>query len=409
VSRAEEYRDGFASSAFPRSVDAADRRVRSVFGELNVPIFSSGYRLPGFERLELSAAFRYDDYSRTGSTVDPKLGLLWSPLPGLRLRGSYSTSFRAPLLSEVVGDYNVIYFPAFLLYTDPRQAPAGSTALFLQGNNPDVRPETSRTWTLGGEWEPGFAPGLRLTANYYSIRFSDRIALPTAFVVVIGNPAFEPIIDRDPAPARVADLVAGAEAVLDFTGPNFGPGGAVPSDVDIVLDDRVNNTAITTTRGFDFGLRYAFTLGGNNFVADLNLNHILEFDDQLTVVSPVVNALDRPYRPLDWRLRGGFGWTRQGWSANVFVNHAGAYGDDRAAVRRPVSDHTTIDGSLAYTFDSNTSWLGGTRVALFVENLLDENPPRLVPEPRRTTGLGYDPVNATGRGRYVALQLRRSF
>jgi hypothetical protein len=53
--------------------------------------------------------------------------------------------------------------------------------------------------------------------------------------------------------------------------------------------------------------------------------------------------------------------------------------------------------------------LRGTRLALFAENLLDNDPPRLVPEPRTTTGLGYDPVNASGRGRFLALQLRRSW
>ena len=410
LTRAEEYRDGFASSTFPRSVDAADRTVGSVFGELLVPLFSAENRLPGLERLEVSAAARYDHYSRIGSTIDPKLGLLWSPHPGLRLRGSYSTSFRAPLLTEVVGDYNVIYFPAFLLYTDPTQAPAGSTALFLQGNNPGVRPETSRTWTFGGEWEPDFARGLRLTANYYSIRFSDRIALPTPFVVVIGNPAFEPLVDRDPDVGAVADLVAGAEAVLDFTGPGFGPGGAMPSDVDIILDGRVNNTAITRTRGIDLGLRYAFSLGASSFVADLNLNHIIAFENQLTVTSPIATGLDRPYRPLDWRLRGGLGWTRGGWTGSLFVNHAGGYVDDRATVRRPVEDHLTLDASLAHAFGNEApAWLRGTRIALFVENLLDEAPPRLVPDPGRATGLGYDPVNATARGRSLSLQLRRSF
>lgn len=408
--RAEEYRDGFESSAFARTVDRADRTVRSLFGELLVPLFSPRNRLPGLERLELSAAMRYDRYSRTGSTVDPRFGLLWSPLAGLFLRGSYSTSFRAPLLSEIAGDYNAIYIPAFFLYTDPGQAPAGSTALFLQGNNPDVRPETSRTWTLGAEWEPAIAPGLRASVNYYAIRFSDRIALPTTFISVIGNPAFEPIIDRSPDPGSVAQLLAGAQVVLDFTGPNFEPGGAVPADVDIILDDRFSNTASTRTRGFDIGLRYAFTLGADSFVADLNLNRIISFENRLTRASPIVNGLDRPYRPLDLRLRAGLGWTRGRWSGSLFVNHAGAYLDDRAAVRRPVADHTTIDATLAYSVDAEDgSWLRGTRIAFFVENLLDAAPPRLVRDPGSNTGLGYDPVNASARGRYVAVQLRRSF
>jgi iron complex outermembrane receptor protein len=410
LTRREEYREEFRSSELPDSGNEAERTVRSLFGELLVPLFSPLNRRSGLERLEISAAARYERYTGTGSTFDPKLGMLWSPLDGLVLRGSYSTSFRAPLLSEISGAYNAIYLPAFSLYVDPSQAPPGDVALFLQGSDPDVRPETSRTWTFGGEWSPGFAPALTLTANYYDIRFRNRIAIPTAFVVVIGNPAFEPIVDRTPDSAAVAAIVAGAQLVLDASGPGFSNGGSTPADVDIVLDDRFTNSAVTSTRGFDLGLRYGFDLGGNEFLAELNLNHIIDFEDQLTVASPVIPGADRPYRPPDWRGRGGLSWSRRGWAGSLFVNHAGDYLDDRTAALRRIDAHTTLDASLAYTFEGTAhSWLRGTRIALFAENLLDNAPPRLVPDPETTRGLGYDPVNASGRGRFIALQVRRTW
>lgn len=410
LTRREEYRDAFGSTAIPVSVREASRTVRSLFGELLVPIFAPANRAPGLERLEISAAARYDHYSRTGSTFDPKLGMLWSPLLGLDLRASWGTSFRAPLLSEISGAYTAIYLPAVFLYADPSQAPAGDIGLFLQGSDPDVRPETSRTWTFGGEWSPGFVPGLTLTANYYSIRFSDRIALPTPLVAVVGNPAFDSIVDRNPDAAAVADIVAGAQQVLDATGPGFSNGGATPADVDVLLDDRFTNTALTKTSGFDLGLRYGFELGANAFVIDANLNHIIAFDDRLTVASPVVAGVDRPFRPLDWRLRAGLSWSRRGWAGSLFVNHADDYLDDRAPVVRGVDGHTTLDASLSYVFDrASAPWLRGTRIALFVENLLDQDPPRLVPARRSNSGLGYDPVNASARGRFVALQVRRSW
>ena len=409
-SRWEDYRDAFRSSAIAEVVDKADRTARSAFAELLVPVFSQANRRPGLERLQLSAAARYDRYSRTGSSFDPKLGLLWSPARGLDLRGSYSTSFRAPLLSEITGAYTAIYLPARFLYADPAQAPAGSIGLFLQGSNPDVRPETSRTWSLGGDFAPTWIPGLKLTANYYRIRFSNRIGLPTPRVNVIGNPAFAPIIDLDPDVAALTDIVAGAHNILDATGPGFSNGGATPADVDVVLDDRINNTAVTTTRGLDIGLRYGFNLGPNAFVLDANVNHIIDFKDRLTIASPAIRAFDRPYRPLDWRARGGLGWSRAGWTANLFVNHADAYRDDRRANVFRVKAHTTIDASLSRTFGANAaSWLRGTRIALFAENLLDKDPPRLAPDPGSTTGLGYDPVNASARGRLLAIQLRRSW
>lgn len=408
--RWEEYRDAFRSSSIAQVLRQGRRNVQSAFAELSVPLFSEANRRPGLERLQLSLAGRYDRYSRTGSNFDPKLGLLWSPVRGLNLRGSYSTSFRAPLLSEVSGAYSVFYLPAAFLYANPAQAPAGSIGLFLQGSNPAVRPETSRNWSVGGDWSPGFLPGFSLSFNYYSIRFSDRIAQPTSRVTVVGNPAFDSIVDFSPDLAELTAIVAGAQTVLDATGPGFSNGGATPADVDVVLDGRVNNTALTRTRGFDFGFRYSFAAGANDFSLNADVTHIIAFDDQLTPSSAVIRTVDRPYRPLDWRARGGLGWSRGGWAGSLFVNHAGGYLDDRAVVQRSVASHTTVDLSFSYTVPREaSSWLGGTRIALYAENLFDNDPPRLVADPGSTTGLGYDPINASGRGRFVALQVRRSW
>lgn len=408
--RAERYRDQFQSSTFAPTVRNGRRTIGSLYGELSVPLFSSANRRPGFELLQLSAAARYDRYTGTGSSFDPKVGLLWSPIPDLKLRGSYSSSFRAPLLSEITGAYNALYLPALFFYVDPAQAPAGSIALFLQGSNPDVRPETSRNWTAGADWTPSFAPGLKLTFNYYAIRYSDRIALPAPLVVVIGNPAFDPIVHFSPDASALAGVVAGAQSVSDFTGPGFTNGGATPADVDVVLDDRMANTSFTSTRGFDITARFPFAIGANAFVADLNLNHIIEFDEQLTSASPIIQELDSPYQPLAWRARAGIGWSRPGWSGALFVNHSGGYRDNRTSIVRPVDSWTTIDATLSCDLArAGPQWLHGTRLAIFAENLLDADPPRLVPDPASTTGLGYDPVNASGRGRFLAVQLRRSW
>jgi len=74
-----------------------------------------------------------------------------------------------------------------------------------------------------------------------------------------------------------------------------------------------------------------------------------------------------------------------------------------------VAAHTTFDASLSCTFRQEGSWLLGTRISLYAENIFDNDPPRLLPEAGSTTGLGYDPVNASGRGRFVAFQMRRSW
>src|SRR5690606_32180671 len=48
--RREHYRDGFESSRIARAVDRQGRTVRSLFGELSLPLVSAANRAPGLER-----------------------------------------------------------------------------------------------------------------------------------------------------------------------------------------------------------------------------------------------------------------------------------------------------------------------------------------------------------------------
>ena len=406
--RREFYRERFRTRTIDLPVSQA-RSVAGLFAEVQLPLFSALNRRPGLERLTLTGAARYEHYQGFGSTFDPRLGLVWSPLEGLTLRGSWGTSFRAPLLSETAGAYSAIFVPGALVFVNPAQAQG--VALVFGGSNPAVEPERSRSWTLGAEIAPPGIAGLTLSLNYYAIRFSDRIALPSPIITVVGDPAFESIVTRDPDDELVRRLVAGARTLLDISGPGFTNGNASPADVTVIVDSRISNTALTTTRGLDLNLRYGFALGEHGFLIDANANHIFSFTDRLRPTSPTIRALDTPYRPLDFRLRGRLAWTWGGWSANLFVNHADDYRDNRGNRSLKVGAFTTLDLGLAYEFgpDHRQRFLRGMRIALNAENLLDEDPPALLPDPGSTVGAGYDPVNASARGRFVSIQIRKAW
>lgn len=405
--RREHYSSLFQTAVNLPTPQSGNRTVSSLYGELNAPLFSSLNRRAGLEQLVLTAAGRLEHYERLGSSFDPKLGILWSPVNELRFRGSYGTSFRAPLLSETLGLYNVYLFPASLLYLDPAQAPSGVGAA-LVGSNPNVRPETSRSFSVGTEWTPKAVPGLNLSATYYAIRFTNRIALPTEQIVVVGDPALEPIVNRNPDLGLVTDLFAGAGQVLDFSGPGFTSGGAGPADVRVIVDARVANTAETRTSGLDLSLVYGFGLGRNHFSLNLNANKVFRFDDRLTNASPIIHTLDTPYHPVDWRGRAGLTWASGPVSAVLFANYTAGYRDNRAGASLKIGSFTTFDAGLAFTGPAaGPSLLRQLRISLNVENLLDADPPKLLPDPGSSSGVGYDPVNATGRGRIISLQLRK--
>jgi outer membrane receptor protein involved in Fe transport len=407
--RRELFSSLFETAFNPQTTEHGARTVTSAYGELSLPLFGPANRRPGLEQLALTAAGRFEHYQRVGSSFNPKVGALWSPVAGVKIRASYGTSFRAPLLSESFGYYNVFLFPAALLYLDPAQAPPGVGATLI-GNNPDVSPETSRSFSLGFDLAPPKISGLRIGATYYSIRFSNRIALPTQQVVVIGDPAFAPIVTLDPGLGLVSGLLAGANQVLDVSGPGFTNGGASAADVVAIVDARVANTARTRTSGLDLLLNYGFEVGRDRFDLEVNANKVFRFDNRLTRASPWIATVNTPFHPIDWRARAGLSWRRGPVSAAGFVNYTAAYRDNRSAQVRRVGSFTTVDAALALEVGGARRSAGrGIRIALNVSNLFDSRPPRLEPEPGFNRDIGYDPVNASGRGRTVSLQLRSSW
>jgi outer membrane receptor protein involved in Fe transport len=404
----------FFSDVFETTVNIANpmslaRNVRAAYAETQIPIFGRANRRPGFERLLIDAAVRAEHYQRIGSSVDPKIGVLWSPADGLNLRGSWGKSFRAPLIYESLGEYNIFLFPAWLLYIDPSQAPAGVGAALI-GNNPDVGPERSKSLTLGAEWTAPGSRRLHLSANYYHIRFSDRIARPIDQIVVIGDPAVEPIVTRDPSSSLVSGLFNGAGQVIDVSGPGFTNGGATPSDVVVLLDARTSNTAETVTSGLDLGVDYGFKIAASDFRLTGDLNRVFRFDDRLTSTSPQIHTLNTPFHEIGWRARGGLSWSQGPWGAAAFLNYTGAYEDRRAGRHQPVDSWTTLDAGLFYTTaDRGPPALRKLRLSLNLENVFDSDPPRLLADPTSNSDIGYDPVNASGRGRAVSLQLRKTW
>ena len=70
------------------------------------------------------------------------------------------------------------------------------------GGNPNLRPETADTYTVGLVWQPTFLPGFNLTVDYFNIEVKDYISNIGANVLINGcvngtNPGFCPFVHRD--------------------------------------------------------------------------------------------------------------------------------------------------------------------------------------------------------------------
>ena len=381
----------------------ASRDVSSLYAELSVPLIDQEQSVPMVRSLELSAAIRYDDYSDFGSTDNPRIGLVWSPVAGLDLRAAYSTSFRAPNANELDLS-SVATSQQFIPY--PFNSPDGNgtvTGLLVIGAK-DLQPEEARSWTYGFTYTPARLAGFSVTFNYYDIEHTNRIGTPPfARNVLLSPDVYGSLIRRyendAQVQAEVSALLADGYIYRDF----FGLGLA---GIRYGYDLRMQNFAAVKQRGFDLGLDYRFHLGEHGLQTGVYASHIdgiLTSFGEDTRSTDLANTVDNPLR---WRGRANLGWTYGAWSANAIANYSNSYQDTTLTPGVPVDEWLTFDLNLRLTLDDPTmGWWRGASIGLSVINAFDEDPPAVTGN--RFVPTEYDAANASPLGRFVAVTLRK--
>ena len=152
--------------------------VKEAFLETEVPLLKD---LPMARSLTFNAAGRYVDYSTSGGVEPWKLGLVYEPTDGLRVRASRSTDIRAPNLGEL--------YQGSSQGTSTVQDPANNnvTTNVITGaiGNTGLVPESANTSTIGVVVTPdslfnGLLSGLEFSVDYYQINISKAISALTA-------------------------------------------------------------------------------------------------------------------------------------------------------------------------------------------------------------------------------------
>lgn len=143
--------------------------VKEAFTEWQVPLLAGQ---PMAEQLNLLAAARYADYQGSGGVWSWKAGLDWQLLADLRLRGTVSQDVRAATLLERfnqtggIGTVN----PDPMFPNDGAQSFTSRT-----GGNPELDPETSRTYTYGLVYQPSWLQGFSTSIDYWDVDIDDAI------------------------------------------------------------------------------------------------------------------------------------------------------------------------------------------------------------------------------------------
>lgn len=384
-------------------IPASHRTVSSAFAEAAVPLIAEGANLPGARRLNLSAAVRYDDYSDFGPTTNSKLGLEWQPLDGLTFKGTYGTSFQAPLLSQLHGPVESEVAP----YPDPA-SPTGVTNTIVQlGGNPNLTPERSRAFTAGFDFKSTIAPNFQISANYFHIDFDDRIELPPA---IGGDNIFTgilaPFVVRNPPLSAVEAIFNGPNFLGDFTGQG-------PEGVRAIFSDVYANIATTKSSGVDMNSTYRLPTEYGQFGILVDITRLLRNDFQTIAGAAPYALLNEFGQPPKWKGRGGLTWSQGPFAASAFINYVNAYNNSLFTPAQPIGAWATGDLYFAYKTGNLGVALRNLTVALSVTNITDKRPPTAqIPASDLLPGqnpIPFDPANASPVGRLVSVGITKGW
>lgn len=342
-----------------RTTTAGERDNYAVFAEFSVPLIGKPNARPGFERLGLQLAGRYEDYERIDGKTIPKVGLTWSPVKSVLLRASYSEGYRVPGLTE----YVVAPSSFTGSVTDPKRNPASTTGVTInRGSRPSIEPETSDNEVYGIIYEPIFAPGLNIQLNYYRTTQKDAIQVLSAQTVVNNEAVFPDRVTR--APADAGDIALGQ------------PGRITAVDQTFVNFGLIRNESMDV--GFDYKLPWR-DLG--RWQVGAFATRTIESVRQLAPGQPPISDEGDTFAPPKWKITGNVFWRSGPWNGSVFVTYLDSFKSNLAGnsltFTYPIPSATLVDVHGGYEFQDGI-WRGfgkGLRLQVGIGNVFDKEPP----------------------------------
>jgi iron complex outermembrane receptor protein len=196
------------------------RSSEAVYSEMSIPLVA--------KKLEAQLAGRFDNYSDFGSTVNPKIGLLYHATPTLLFRTSAGTGFRAPLLTELNAAKSIGY-PTFIDAYGCSKDALNCTAQQYQvtsGGNANLKQETSKSLTAGTVFAPN--GDFNIGTDWFLTRIENMPGIDLHDMTLAelngANPAkYGVIVKRDSSGnllsvvAPLQNLSAESEAGVDIT------------------------------------------------------------------------------------------------------------------------------------------------------------------------------------------------
>lgn len=174
--------------------------TNEAYGETMIPLVSPQMNIPGVYALTATGSGRYVNNSANGGFWAYSGGGSYAPVRDIVFHGNYTTSFRAPSVSELYSPESTTFDSG----TDPCDVTAVNsgpnpavrlancrnakipenfqsnfnkfTIKGLTGGNSNLKNEQSKQFTAGASFQPRWVTGLTLGADLYDVRVKNEIA-----------------------------------------------------------------------------------------------------------------------------------------------------------------------------------------------------------------------------------------
>lgn len=428
------------------------QEVRSIFGELTLPLVTSILNIRGLRSLEVAVAYRYEEFENqdqlfgTRAKFDnggtPRISLRYQPMGDLTLRASYGQSFLSPSpfdLFDRSQNFQFVFDPL----AGGNVAPVNG---ILVSANPTLTPEKTDTYTAGLVYTPKFLPGFTMTVDLYQVYTTDVILDPFTYAQVIvtangnagggPNAPFAQFVLREDGPGGPQ-----TGAILSVEAQNQNASKRLVNGMDITATYQLP-TQTWGTFTLSSGYNYFFTWKAEPFTGAGTTNFLGNYNNGSLPLAPGAIPYHKGY------LRGEWEW--KGFDFISTVNYISSFNDDSAAlaganviggtdtfpqydIYRRVSDYITLDMQLSYEFRKPASeptaagadpkssqgsqvasvdhgnflrrMLWGTRLTVGVNNAFDRNPPTVL----SALNDSYDTSLYTIRNRYYYISVNKRF
>jgi iron complex outermembrane recepter protein len=374
------------TTAQSRDPTRGEYDLHELYAEVSLPLLREA---PLAESLDVDAALRYSDYSTVGSETTGKFGIAWRPLSALLVRGTYSQGFRAPSILELYQGTRNTNFQA----VDPcngggagRPGCAGVPTTYNQNQfgggtingvvagNLNLEPETADTFSVGLALTPDALPGLAVTVDWFRIDVDEAIAAQT--------------------PQQILQACALRQVFCDLVTR------AASGEV-LQLRQAVVNLASINVSGVDASVRWRIASDAGTFEPSIDLSYLHAYrtrtlqPDGSVLIDQRQGKSDQPRSTFPrWKAQAGLRYDRGAFDANWKLRYIGeSYDVPNNLVNGGQVDATTYhDLQFAYAFDEDRY-----RVALGIDNVLDEQPPASA----ANNPINFDIYTYDVRGRYV--------